>query len=47
MKLSALGDGANENVCNRRMRRMKMNALGEGAECSVFGLTKTHLGVRY
>jgi hypothetical protein len=37
MKLSALGDGANEIVCNGRMRRMKMNALGEGAERSVFG----------
>jgi hypothetical protein len=43
MKLSALGDGANENVCNRRMRRMKMSALGEGAECSVFGLTRIRI----
>ncbi len=43
MKLSALGDRANENVCNRRMRRMKMSALEEGAECSVFGLTRIRI----
>ena len=30
----------NENVRKRRLRGIKISALGEGAEFSVFGLTR-------